>query len=354
MRQTNLAHLYCRKRRVVGPLHLLSRSENGLTYALGFALAQVPKLFEAFLGFCGLRGRHAGSVINLQERNADGITDIEIITPHFQVTIEAKIGGWPRPEQLNRYARAMLNCGARRGMIVALGVPPYSPELSSLHKLQGQVSLTLARWTDILSLVNDASYRVPQLQEPILVELSQLIQEVIGMQHYDREVLIRDLNTTWHSYDLYFDYNLYACQASESAEPLFFAPCFTGEDRRLHNGIHYFSRVYYRAVFSKNDDEGIAEALASAKDAIDRKISAMEHRKGAIKEIAYLRDLPVKWRQGLRSLRTKKRRDTNAFFFLGNPIRLAQPLQKQGKMVPIGFSMSLEHLMTSEAASFKC
>jgi hypothetical protein len=298
-------------------------------------------------------GRQHGE-IRLQERSDEGITDVEILLPSAHVIIEAKIGGWPRTDQLRRYARTLKAARNGKRLLVALGVPPPPIALVGVRRLAGDVGVTMMRWIDVLSIVRAQRSQARESEQAILRELASLIEEVIGMQHYDREVLIRDVNVNNRSYDVYFDGNIYSCQPRENAEPLFFAPCFTGSDRRIEDGIHYFSRVYFRGVVVKRNARAIAEVLERATEVIDDKTDALAHRKRAKGEVSYLKSLPLKWRKGLRDMPANKHGAGRVIFFLGNPIRLPQPLRKDGKMIPIGFSMTIEHLMTSDAAWFEC
>jgi hypothetical protein len=57
-------------RPIIGPLHLLRRNENGLTFALGYAFSEIPRLLEEFHKFSQVPKRSLGSkiTITLQER----------------------------------------------------------------------------------------------------------------------------------------------------------------------------------------------------------------------------------------------------------------------------------------------
>jgi hypothetical protein len=187
----------------------------------------------------------------------------------------------------------------------------------------------------------------------ILSELGALIQETIGMQAYNREVLVRDVEWESASSRLFFTGCLYICQAAEKTEPLFFAPCFSGPVPSVHKGIHYFSRVYYRTTFSIQDRAVAKQALDEARLVIQAKIEVLKNRKTTADEISCLKSLPGEWERGLRSVRQRIKRGEHAIFFLGEPIPLPRPLRKEGKMIPVGFNMSLEQLMKGNAV-FKC
>jgi hypothetical protein len=69
---------------------LLGKKENDLTFSLGWALANVPTFTTALM--VDVLGPNCGEVqsILLQERDANGITDIEILTPKAHLIVEAK------------------------------------------------------------------------------------------------------------------------------------------------------------------------------------------------------------------------------------------------------------------------
>jgi hypothetical protein len=293
--------------------------------------------------------------IRLQEHDKQGITDIIIRDKQtgFFAVIEAKINGWAGTDQLRRYARWMNTQRSSNRLLVALGVPPYSPDLATVRTVGRGIPLVLVRWADILAMVQEQRRRCFRAEKDLLRELEYFIEEVIGMQSYDREVLIRDLNVTYTSYQLYLDNNLYRCQTNESAEPLFFAPCITGAVSEANMGIQHFSRVYYREVVKMKDLDSIEVALEAARQIITKKIDRLEGKKTTQEQIAYLRSLPGKWKQGFKIAR-KDDKATQTVFFLGDPIRMPSALRKKGKMVPIGFSLSLEQLMSKGEGTFRC
>jgi hypothetical protein len=242
-----------------------------------------------------------------------------------------------------------LLAGEGQRVLCALGVPLIS--LSPVRNWRPKTAVTLRhlRWVDVLQLLLRTQKRDPN---PVLSDLASLIQETIVMQSYDREVLVRDMRWGMESTKLFFDGNMYICQAWERTEPLFFAPCFANAPARVHNGIHYFSRVYYRTAFPPGDRRAAEQALAEAAAAIKAKADMIRNRKGGAAEVQYLESLPSTWARGLRMLRKKS--EEHAVFFLGTAIPLPRPVYKKGYMIPLGFSMSLEQLMKGNEAVFKC
>lgn len=104
---------------------LLGRDENALTFALGWCLAKVPKLFAELASLLGVKKLGAELRVVLQEHSGtNGITDIELRVPgQIACIIEAKVGYEPpSPEQLSKYA-AKLNGVAEKSaskMLVVL------------------------------------------------------------------------------------------------------------------------------------------------------------------------------------------------------------------------------------------
>lgn len=351
--------LVLRGRAVKGPLHLLPRHENGLTFAFGFALSTVPRLAEHLLARVGIRTRSNPNALRivLQDRSErDGITDVELQEANGSVLalLEAKASGWPGLRQLSKYARRK-GVVPGRTVIVALGVPPATSELLHgplLRGRGGRVRLQLLRWVDVLSMVHDLRRRSGGLRGPILEQLQTLIEEVIGMQSYDREVGIRDVRYGSQYYRWFMESNLACSQPTDKTEPLFYAPCFSRAPYRHLGGIHYFGRIYYRGVLVRGRLGNRQTLLDDAKAVINATVARLKSRKTAQAQRAYLESLPKKWAQGLRRLASSGSRGSVTVWFLGDPIRLPRPLRKIGRQIPPGFSMTLESILSSD--TFRC
>ncbi len=77
---------------------LLGRTENDMTYALGWGLTRSAKVLEGFVGRVAPGvGLTEPVVVDLQEHDAldGGFTDIEVLTTDFHVIVEAKRGWGP-------------------------------------------------------------------------------------------------------------------------------------------------------------------------------------------------------------------------------------------------------------------
>lgn len=101
---------------------LLGAKENDLTYSIGWAFAQCPEF----------RGRFAAAILPddadttvdavlLQQRDADGITDIELKGRDLHVVVEAKAGlALPDLGQLSRYATRIRDAKRKHTCIVTM------------------------------------------------------------------------------------------------------------------------------------------------------------------------------------------------------------------------------------------
>ena len=345
--------LSCFGRPVHGPLHLLTRNENGLTYALGYVLSQSQSLMKELLRLLGVQPalNTENCELLLQSQSAEGITDLELHFGQVHMVLEAKKGGWPHRQQLERYAKKLASCKGTR-VLCSLGVPPVTASPVRHWDPGAGTTLKHVRWIDILRMVRGAAKREGL---PCLAEYAHFIQETLAMQAYDREVLVRDVKWGSESFDLFFRHRLYICQASEIAEPLFFAPCFSGDVERIHKGIHYFSRVYFRFCFALRDLNARRQAIHEAERVIDEKVRSWKNRKTMASEVKYLKELPCLWHRGLNTIQSRvPKGEERAVFFLGDPIPLPKPVFKKGKMIPLGFSVSLEQLMNGSESYFRC
>jgi hypothetical protein len=270
----------------------------------------------------------------------------------MHVVFEAKKTGWPHARQLQKYARTISDLPGRR-ILCPLGVPPVSASPVKSWDPGGGIVLRHLRWIDVLRIVLRAHKRDGGA---LLGEYARLVKEVIGMQVYDREVLVRDVKWGERSFELFFRHCLYNCQASEVAEPLFFAPCFSGKAEPIVKGVHYFSRVYYKSTFAFGDRRAAEDALGEAEGVIRKKLDVLSRKRRAADQIKYLTELPQFWKKGVETMLRWKvdRGEQHAVFFLGKPMPLPRPVFKRGKMIPVGFSMTLEQLISGTQAEFKC
>jgi hypothetical protein len=190
----------------------------------------------------------------------------------------------------------------------------------------------------------------------LLLEYSAFIEEVIAMQSYNTEVLVRSINFSDPSSDLYYGSLVYNGGPRENSEPLFFAPCFDRNAPLGMEGIQFISRVYYQDRFDIHDANGAQLALSHATEIIKSKTQQLAKRKTTAETINYLNTLHAKWSRGIRRMPAIWPKDHNIVrvLFLGEPMRLPTPLTKHGGMIGPGFGMMLETLLSTRERFFNC
>ena len=118
-----MADLFLRGHRVSTVFDLLGDKENDITFSIGWALAQCE-------GFLTLLLKHffvdyavgQTQAVQLQQSGGSGFTDIEIITDHAHVIVEAK-RGWILPDdigqQIAKYANRF-SASSRHSLLVVM------------------------------------------------------------------------------------------------------------------------------------------------------------------------------------------------------------------------------------------
>ncbi len=159
---------------------LLGKKENDLTFSLGWALANVPAFTTALMhDVLGSKGGEVQSIL-LQERDANGITDIEILTPKAHLIIEAK-RAWEIPgiDQLQRYAGRLMSSQLPIKRLLAL--TDSSNEFARL-RLPEQVTgiqVDHRSWADMVAHANTACHGTGTHQERHLAR--QLVTYLRGV-----------------------------------------------------------------------------------------------------------------------------------------------------------------------------
>jgi hypothetical protein len=168
---------------------LLGHRENDMTYALGWGLARSDALLHGFLE------RVAGDVpvdpspaINLQEYGTDdgGFTDIEVLTEHVHVIVEAK-RGWapPSASQLHRYEER-LDAMARPSRWIVILTQNGAEEIVR-HQIADWTPTDPTRacvlgWSDVVRLAEHASKIGHREARPVIAELTTYLRGVADMR----------------------------------------------------------------------------------------------------------------------------------------------------------------------------
>lgn len=171
---------------------LLGKTENDMTYSLGWCMSQVPSFLDsigALLGTPELSEKKA--TISLQEHHAGtGITDIEIHAPgHIRWIIEAKRGFTvPSTDQLRRYAQRLHEKrGEDKAAIPGLAVLAESDRKNQWLQRQLpakvlDIPVRSVSWREVQQAAKRAASDASQAGKRLLAQFASYLGTVGNMQ----------------------------------------------------------------------------------------------------------------------------------------------------------------------------
>jgi hypothetical protein len=169
---------------------LLGRRENGMTYALGWALARSTHFLSAFVRELGLPGPLSERVrIQLQEHKSQlGFTDIEIDDPgSFHVVLEAKRGFViPTLDQLTKYSDRLLESSSRFRLLVVLAESDRE-DIWLRNQTPSQITEGIAvksmSWRAFIRVARSAALLGTHAEKRLLLELIEYLDGATSMQN---------------------------------------------------------------------------------------------------------------------------------------------------------------------------
>lgn len=181
-----MALLSVYKRPVENVFDLLGQSEDGMTYALGWVLSQVPTFKEKFCSKVRLEGKPEKITIDLQKsRSGFGRTDIELMSPNKgTVVIEAKRGFvFPTVEQLSQYINGL---SAESDPPISIIVLTQFPEAMAYQSSRlpdeiKSVPIKFISWQSILVLAKRSIEKVRGTQKSTLMDFIVYLRKVISL-----------------------------------------------------------------------------------------------------------------------------------------------------------------------------
>jgi hypothetical protein len=178
---------------------LLGRTENDMTYALGFGLARSVALRSAFLERLAIDPAHHDITVRLQQHGpTGGFTDIEVSDgTSFHVIVEAKRGWWlPGPAQLALYERRFDEAATMARRLVVL--TQWGAESAARHEVEKmglREQCEILGWSDALALLTSARRFESMAGRRWLDELERYLREVTDMRDIDsNSVYVVSLN----------------------------------------------------------------------------------------------------------------------------------------------------------------
>ncbi len=181
-----MADLFLHGRPVKTVFDLLGDKENDITFSIGWALGQCDAFMNALLEkwFPGI---DVGEVqaVQLQQAGGSGFTDVEIITDHVHVIIEAK-RGWDLPEsieqQLTKYAsRFSMTSGQNLIVVMSEGADYYA--LPKLPRSVEAISVRYLSWRGIAAIAKKSQQGTSHASKRLLQELLQYLNSIMSLQN---------------------------------------------------------------------------------------------------------------------------------------------------------------------------
>ena len=181
-----MADLFLHGRQVKTVFDLLGDKENDITFSVGWALAQC----ECFLTLLLKRlfvDYDVGEtqVIQLQQSGGSGFTDIEIITDHVHVIVEAK-RGWVLPDdieqQITKYARRF-SASPRHSLLVVMSEgADYYAALRLPEKIDS-IPVKYLSWKNIGAVALESQRASNHAGKRLLQELVQYLDSIMTSQN---------------------------------------------------------------------------------------------------------------------------------------------------------------------------
>lgn len=186
-----VGNLLLHDREVSTVFDLMGHRENDMTSALGWGLAQSPRLLMALVrAVTDARIDQADAVIRLQEHHeTGGFTDVEILVPdRLHLILEAK-RGWnlPSAAQLEHYAQRFREDDT--GMVQSIVVLTQWGATSFVERQLPTWPFAYERrvlgWGDVVSMTEKVARKGPLAERHLLRELATYLRGVADMRDTD-------------------------------------------------------------------------------------------------------------------------------------------------------------------------
>ena len=307
--------------------------ENTLSKSFAFLISKDIKFYFSFISLifaktirCS-KDHYKKVAIDIQKKEKDGITDIEITNSNeYHIIIECKIGNGKVKSQATQYNKRFKN-STKNNFLVFLTMQ-QSHNLPKNNNF-GNLLIKKLNWIEVLSLAS-----IHKGESFIMKEFNKFLQGY-KMAKFTKEILVQDVGDS-EQIKNFLDNNLYRRSESSSGIPLYFAPYFTKNSGETV-GISYISRIL-----------GILVIHPKIKGNIKDQLSSFSEDDDGIPNL----DLVKKWERGLRNEVYKT--DELTYYFLADPVKLKNPLLKSkisdskgwiGGLIAPNYAVTFESLL---------
>ena len=214
-----MADLFLHGRQVRTVFDLLGDKENDITFSIGWALAQCDGFLTLLLKrLFAEEDVGETQAVQLQQSGGSGFTDIEIITSHVHVIVEAK-RGWGLPEdieqQITRYARRFTESSRHSRLVVMSEAADYYA-LARLPQQVNGIPVHYLSWRAVAALAVEGQRASAHAEKRLLQELVSYFSGIMTLQNQtSNQVYVvavaggtpdwsalswQDIVTQWHRY----------------------------------------------------------------------------------------------------------------------------------------------------------
>lgn len=181
-----MADLFLHGREVRTVFDLLGDKENDITFSIGWALAQCDSFLTLLLKRL-FADYDVGEIraLQLQQSGGSGFTDIEIITDHVHIIVEAK-RGWSLPDdiggQLARYA-PRFSVNSRQSLLVVMSEGADYYATPKLPERIGAIPVKYLSWRNVASIASESQRTSKHAGKHLLQELVQYLNGIMTSQN---------------------------------------------------------------------------------------------------------------------------------------------------------------------------
>ncbi len=285
---------------LLSELDLLGRDEKALSKSFAYLLGTDSSALFTFLSFLKIKIKHSNEnfrkiSINIEVKKAQGRTDIEIkFLPKFHIVIETKINKNKVHRQKTQYLKT-LDLNASRKILCFI-----TQERDYNKQLNNEIEILYLGWQDINNIYSDRKFKY----NSNINNYNKYVQKNFSMKQ-QKEILVQDLSDS-NEIKRFKSYHVYR-RPESFGTPLYFAPHFTRQANQTEGiGISYLSKIMGVLTISAKNIEYFEGDL--------RSFSSDE----------------VKIKNWMEGVRLGNENELFTYFFLDNPIRLKNNLQKDG------------------------
>lgn len=214
-----MTDLFLHGRQVRTVFDLLGDRENDITFSIGWALSQCDSFLTLLLKrlFTDYDFGETQAV-QLQQSGGSGFTDIEIITDHVHLIVEAK-RGWILPdgigEQLAKYA-PRFSVTSRQNLIVVMSEGTNYYAIPRLPQSVDGTQVSYLSWKDVALIASESLRTSNHANKRLIQELVQYLDNIMTSQNQtSNQVYVvsladgkadwsalswQDIVTQWHRY----------------------------------------------------------------------------------------------------------------------------------------------------------